>query len=450
MKTRYLFLLNALIGLCFLVACTNDEPTPVAQAITTDVSLTPTLPATTTATTEPIAAAVTPSLPIAAMVTPTTTLIPYSPPTGRIIFLWDQAIGPVIDGPARVQPTISLFQGLPGHSPDDWDIQPLLTDIFAITPSYLAPDQSKLALLVLNEDMSSYSNFFQIWIYTFATGLVTRIENQESLYTLSWLPDSETIIYPQLSNLFQVKLSDLMPQQLTENPLPLAEHGLNGLITQIAGSSDGLWQVVNGLPGDLTLYNVPLETTTILANQIGYHWLKLNWSPNSQWLAFTRDFGLDLYVTNTETFSVTQLAIEPSSIYYSAWSPDSHWLAYTQSSVLFLWDTATQTTDELVISGFIGEPAWSPDGLTLAVGFSEGTDAGILLIRVSTGEVVKIKSGMTTGKIIWSPDGQWLLFPSSQNEQRGLYLFDLDTEAVYLVVDTSSKLHDPSFVTWLP
>lgn len=456
---RYLHLLILLL----LVACTANQtqvnstntpgpvitqsakPTDLTPAATTTISptvLPPTEPPIATNSDVPF----TPS-PFAPTPHPNPTNI--SIPTGRIIFLWDQANPSISDGPVKVQPTMGLFQGIPGDSPDDWHVQSLLTDFHAIVPAYLAPDRSKLALLVMDEERSSYSNFYQIYLYTFATGQVTHIENQEYLDTLSWLPDSETIVYPQITNLFQVRLSDLVPQQLTENPLPPTEHELNGLIGQIAGSPDGLWQAINRYPGDLALYNVNLDTTTLLADQVGNDSLNLNWSPNSKWLMFTKEYSLDLYVTNTETFSITQLATEPGSIYYAAWSPDSHWLAYTQSSTLFLWGTETQATSELVTSSFIGEPSWSPDGLTIATGFSQDTDAGILLFYVNTGEIVKMSLGMTTNKVIWSPDGQWLLFYMAKNDNSaGLYIVDVYGNNMERVLDTTNTLK-PYQVTWI-
>src|SRR5690606_31021125 len=130
-----------LLILLLLVACTANqtqcnstdipgpvitqsvEPTALTPVATTTISpsvLPPTEPPIATNSDVPF----TPT-PITPTPQPDSTNMPI--PTGRIVFLWDQADPSISDGPVKIQPTMGLFQGIPGNSPDDWQIQPLLT-----------------------------------------------------------------------------------------------------------------------------------------------------------------------------------------------------------------------------------------------------------------------------------------------------------------------------------
>ncbi len=203
MKNHYLFLLNLLIGLCFLVACTNDEPTPVAQVITTDVSLTPTLPVTTTATTEPIAAAVTPTVTLAATIAPTATPTPLSPPTGRVYFMWDPLSRP--DGFDSVYNLYMAIPG-PGETPNDWKIETILTQLVGIPALALSPDKTNLAFTALedanndgNVSLQGSAHYFDapnIFVYSLGNQTLDRLTDDFPLtWDLTWSSDNERLAY---------------------------------------------------------------------------------------------------------------------------------------------------------------------------------------------------------------------------------------------------------------
>lgn len=403
---------------------------------------------------------------------PTATLLPatnFEPFTqGSIIFLWNEVPPPSPHeapggGSEELGPTVNLYLAQPGASPEDWQIQPLLTNLRAYK-SYLSPNQSKLALLIMEDwEKSGYTDIYRIHVYEFANGALKRIENQESLHSLSWLPDNQTIVYPQLTNIGLTNVNDLLPQLLTNNPLEPLENEPFNLISHLVGSPDGHLQamiVSTGIglgdlrwqpgPKYLTFFDIN-QSEMITATEVpGDSFLTLRWSPNSEWLAFTRDFNQSLSVVNVETLTVTELSDETSPRYYfPAWSPDSQWLAFSQQSSLFLWDSETNTTNELISVDYISEPSWSSDGSRIAAGFIDGEQAGVMVIDPFTGSHFDFALDTFTNSVIWSPDGQWLLFQLVQSNEMGLYVMNIEQGIPYLVLDTTGKLHPPEYITWL-
>lgn len=87
----------------------------------------------------------------------------------------------------------------------------------------------------------------------------------------------------------------------------------------------------------------------------------------------------------------------------------------------------------------LGGPGWSPDGLRIAVGTSEG----LVVVDVMTGETVTVADG--GGGASWSPDGQRIAFtarngePGSGESVRSVYIANADGtgEPVRLVEGSS-------------
>lgn len=181
-----------------LIACTSVQspqlPTPThltsVQPIMATTQLTPAPTIQTTQTPVPPTATFVPQTPIPTntpLQTETATSEPFT--QGSILFLWDQATPPVADGSVEFEPTVNLYLAKPGTAPDEWQIEPLLIQLRAITPVYLSPDNKKLALLILedtNNDGAYFtSDIYQIYVYSLSDGSLVQIDNPEFLVTLS-------------------------------------------------------------------------------------------------------------------------------------------------------------------------------------------------------------------------------------------------------------------------
>ena len=123
------------------------------------------------------------------------------------------------------------------------------------------------------------------------------------------------------------------------------------------------------------------------------------WSPDGKKIAFISDrAGNDeLYVMNADGSSVTRLTFTPyQSERQPSWAPDGSRIAFARSlqNKLFAFDTATHTISLLLTisnGAYWGAPAWSPDGMFLAVGAGDDSalyDVGGTFVReLSSGDV---------------------------------------------------------------
>jgi Tol biopolymer transport system component len=151
----------------------------------------------------------------------------------------------------------------------------------------------------------------------------------------------------------------------------------------------------------------------------------------------------DLFRWDRRTGEVTQLtrmrrARDP------AVSPDERQVAYSQNltstSVLAVMPLAPDPSDgldgqpsraEVVWRGGrfdqAYQPAWSPDGKTLAFSaWRQGGYRDILLVDVATRRVTEVTHDRALdGSPVFSPDGRWLFFDSDRTGISNLYAYDL-------------------------
>jgi hypothetical protein len=414
---------------------------------------TPTLPATTTATPLPTATKT-------AVASPTATPPPFT--QGRIVFWWHPVLIPAEpDQSYPKEPSSSLVQAVPGGTPNDWTIQPLLEDIGLFPQTFLSPDQTKLAILVRDDSNSSISDFTRIHIYTFADGSLIALGNEDYLNILSWLPDNQAVVYPQSSNIELARLEGSHPEPLTNNaPDPIEGEPYN-YIHKLIGSPDGTLLALDFEAGAglaekrwmPALRNVSLFDTQQKAiisgpeiSAIGA--IDMRWSPDSQWLAFTGGQNQGLSVVNTKTLEIQQL-VELPSLAFPVWSPDTSQLAVASDGKISIWDAESQTIQEVTSKDYVSEPAWSPDGSLIAAIYYEEGESGIVIVNPSAQSEEILNNGVNGGQVIWSPEGQWLTGVWGSQKGFGLHVVDKNTGEAHLVLDTAGY-PSPSSIMWLP
>ncbi len=408
------------------------------------------------------------TVPTGTAVPPTTTTEPTPtvmetavPPftQGRIIFWWHPVLIPSeTDQPYPEEPRSGLYQALPGSTPNDWTVQPLLEDIGLFPQTFLSPDQSKLAILVRDYSNGRISDFSKIHIFSFTDGSLLALDNEEYLNKLSWLPDSQAVIYSQRSNIELARLDGSPPTLLTDNPPKPIEGEPYERIGQLIGSPDGLLLALHVLSGtglndgrimptsnSLTFFNTNDKTFTLVTDVAIVHSSSMLWSPDSQWLAFTGDQNQGLFVVNVNSLMVQKL-IDAPTLVFPAWSPDSQQLAIALNGTISVWDVASQTIREVTSKDYVSEPAWSPDGSLIAAIYQEAGESGIVLVDPASQVEEILNNGVRGGKVIWSPDGEWL---AGEQFGYGLYIANKETGELHLVLDTAG-FPSPSSIMWLP
>jgi Tol biopolymer transport system component len=112
-----------------------------------------------------------------------------------------------------------------------------------------------------------------------------------------------------------------------------------------------------------------------------------------------RDGDFEIFTVNRDGSQETQLTRNNHYDAAPVWSPDGGQIAFISRRgthfQLFLLDLESKVeralTDDVAT---VHSPAWSPDGSHIA--FVQDTDAGsqILVIEVSTGEILSVTSGL--------------------------------------------------------
>jgi Tol biopolymer transport system component len=327
----------------------------------------------------------------------------------------------------------------------------------------VSPDQTKLALLLLDDTDGNGElihniggDIRNIYIYDLLTHTIERLTNNErSTLSVSWLPDSQAVTYPQSGKVFTTRLDDAAPSLLLQLPE-------EGHFAQLVWSLDGQKLIlhVNAELTGLRVYE-PASDHLYPAHETKSGGVFFSgWSPDGRWLAFTHH-GAHVYdnwryvaVMNNDTLEVIQLVFgEDYMTSPPDWSMDSQWLAFTKNeSVLSLWNAQTMTVTDVLSGTNMSIPAWSPLENQMAVALVEDGTAKVLTLdpqATTVTEVFQSELFQTIRLYGWSPDGEWLLIFAANEEQSGLYVVHVDSGASYWMMDTT-RGETPWDIVWLP
>jgi Tol biopolymer transport system component len=156
------------------------------------------------------------------------------------------------------------------------------------------------------------------------------------------------------------------------------------------------------------------------------------WSPDANRIAFTEDWGpfgktaeatikIVSLVTNKRT-SVTKpkrnrIDVDP------AWSPDGRTIALARQDhgpqTIYLTRTDGSATRRLTMGR---SPSWSPDGKNLAFALGDS----VYRIRVDGRARTRIVSGLVKPLVRWSPDGRKLLYATGNDTRVDAWVVDVE------------------------
>jgi Tol biopolymer transport system component len=163
------------------------------------------------------------------------------------------------------------------------------------------------------------------------------------------------------------------------------------------------------------------------------------WSPDGRQIAFVRlgsDKERNFYVIPALGGSEHKLYTGPLNAIWSCdrldWSPDGKVLAFSEPtengvrSRITLLSVADLTTRQLTSprnQEFDCEPAFSPDGWTIAFGrgFFGGALADLFIVSSSGGDPRRLTSGNSGGSPAWTQDGKEIVFSSPMGGLRSLW-----------------------------
>ena len=146
-------------------------------------------------------------------------------------------------------------------------------------------------------------------------------------------------------------------------------------------------------------------------------------SPDGQRIAFTsnRDFNLEIYVMDADGGAPRNLTLHEAWDAGPAWSPDGERIAFTSdrngdveefggrfNTDIFVMNADGSGVEQVTsdpLSRSASQPAWSPDGSSIA--FGRAGD-GIFVLELSSGEAWNLTDAGWAPS--WSPDGRWIAY----------------------------------------
>ena len=207
----------------------------------------------------------------------------------------------------------------------------------------------------------------------------------------------------------------------------------NGLIAFVRDAGDGIGESINTIRADGTT-----DEAVFLADPNLVHYEQLTWSPDGRRLAFVGspagsiDAPSEIFVVDADGSNlvpVTQNQVYEDSL---AWSPDSTRIAYAQPNL----DPSQPDRSTVVVMRADGSamtvlgpganPAWSPDGLQLAMTVSASGSSRIWVQAPDGANRRQVADvAVASAPPAWSPDGQDLVASSS-----GLFLVEVASGSI--------------------
>lgn len=196
------------------------------------------------------------------------------------------------------------------------------------------------------------------------------------------------------------------------------------------------------------------------------------WSPDGRRIAFTSDrhgehergppgsdiYNRDIFIMNADGTGVQQLTFDPVEAYDPAWSPDGLSIAYISDrdipSAIYVVDLASGVDQRLSDNDWpVWDPAWSPDGAWIAFCKLSDRTSHVWLMAADGSGARQVTSTEVWGvrSPTWSPDGTRIAFAREDDRDddvgSDIYVVSLESGAEERITEHPGEDLDPN---WTP
>jgi len=163
------------------------------------------------------------------------------------------------------------------------------------------------------------------------------------------------------------------------------------------------------------------------------------WSPDGQWIVYAamREGRENLYLAQPDGSEARRLTEGGFVDRYPAWSPDSSRIVFARKQD-DAWDLFSMAVEEgeaslkrlTTLQGYVGHPAWSPNGRFIAFDALWDGQAEIAVLELETGRITRLTDRLGNDLIpAWSRDNRRIAFGGEPNSAGNwdVWVVDLGT-----------------------
>ncbi|MFC2132210.1 T9SS type A sorting domain-containing protein [Bacteroidota bacterium] len=185
------------------------------------------------------------------------------------------------------------------------------------------------------------------------------------------------------------------------------------------------------------------------------------WSPDADKLAMYGIYDENTWsicVIDSDKSNFTRLTnVEGVWDHNPSWSPDGEYIAFTRTFhidniVEEIWIMKQDGSEPHFIGINGGSPNWSPDGLRLIYHSAKNGNYEICTCKLDGSDEQQLTNSISTGKLIpeYSPDGEHIAFTSINNESFRHDIAVMDSDGRNIQCLTNSNFDGSSNQTWSP